>query len=77
MPAEPLADRPLTEPHPDRVPLDHPYRDAIIAAHRSAIETGEPGYVDPATGFFVIAATEHVRRGRCCVNDCRHCPYEV
>ena len=50
-------------------------RDAILAAHRAAVEAGEPGYLDPDTGLFVITAAEHVRRGHCCANDCRHCPY--
>ena len=65
----------LFEPHPERLPLDHPGRDAILAAHRGAVEAGEPGYLDPDTGLFVITAAEHVRRGACCANDCRHCPY--
>ena len=69
------AGRSLFEPHPDRLPLAHPGRDAILAAHRAAVEAGEPGYLDPATGLFVITASEHVRRGHCCANDCRHCPY--
>ena len=77
--SEPRRQRPvgrsLFEPHPERLPLDHPDRAAILAAHRAAIEAGEPGYLDPVTGLFVITAAEHVRRGSCCANDCRHCPY--
>ena len=69
------AARSLFEPHPERLPLDHPNRPGILAAHRAAIESGEPGYLDPDTGLFVITAAEHVRRGHCCANDCRHCPY--
>jgi hypothetical protein len=67
--------RSLFEPHPDRLPLDHPNRAGILAAHRAAVEAGEPGYLDPDSGLFVITAAEHVRRGHCCANDCRHCPY--
>jgi hypothetical protein len=78
-PAEPRRQTPvprsLFEPHPERLPLDHPGRAAILAAHRAAVEAGEPGYLDPDTGLFVITAAEHVRRGACCANDCRHCPY--
>ena len=69
------ARRSLFEPHPERLPLDQPGRDRILAAHRAAVEAGEPGYLDPDTGRFVITAAEHVRRGACCANDCRHCPY--
>jgi hypothetical protein len=36
---------------------------------------GEPGYTDPATGYYVMTAQTHVRRGFCCDNGCRHCPY--
>ena len=67
--------RSLFEPHPERLAPGHPHRDAILAAHRAAVEAGEPGYLDPDTGLFVITAAEHVRRGACCANDCRHCPY--
>ena len=69
------APRSLFEPHPERLPLDDPDRATILAAHRAAVEAGEPGYLDPASGLFVITAAEHVRRGHCCANECRHCPY--
>ena len=40
-----------------------------------AIERGEPGYLDPSTGLFVLTS-EHLRqRGWCCDRGCRHCPY--
>jgi hypothetical protein len=67
--------RSLFEPHPDRLALDHPHRTAILDAHRIAVEAGEPGYLDPETGLFVITAAEHLRRGECCNSGCRHCPY--
>jgi hypothetical protein len=69
------ARRSLFEPHPDRLAVDHPDRGRILAAHRAAVEAGEPGYADPATGLFVITAAEHVQRGTCCDSGCRHCPY--
>jgi len=65
------------EPHPDRLPVDHPDRERILAAHRTAVEAGEPGYIDPATGLFVITAAEHRQRGTCCDSGCRHCPYPI
>lgn len=67
--------RGLDEPHPDRLAPDHPGRAAILAAHRAAIDAGEPGYLDPSTGLFVLTAAELLARGHCCERGCRHCPY--
>lgn len=69
------ARRSLFEPHPERLAVDAPHRQTILDAHRTAVEAGQSGYLDPVTGLFVITAAEHVRRGHCCANDCRHCPY--
>ena len=70
-----LADRPLTEPAPSRLPLDHPLRAEILAAHAAAIAAGEPGYADPETGLYVLTAAYFAARGECCESGCRHCPY--
>ena len=67
--------RPLDEPHPDRLGLDHPERDRILAAHRAALARGDVGYTDPATGLFVLTAATLRDNGRCCDQGCRHCPY--
>ncbi len=72
---ERLAPRPLREPHPSRLPLDHPRRAAIIAAHDAALAAGDAGYLDPDTGLFVLTAAFHAKRGACCGRGCRHCPY--
>lgn len=71
----PLADRPLTEPHPDRLPPQAPRRDELLAAHAAALESGSPGYLDPVTGLFVLTAGFLAARGTCCDRGCRHCPY--
>ena len=71
----PRAARPLTEPHPLRLPLDHPSRAAILAAHAAALRDGQPGYLDPDTGLFVLSAAFLADRGTCCDRGCRHCPY--
>ena len=71
----PLADRALTEPHPARLPLDHPDRDQILAAHAAALGADEAGYLDPASGLFVLTAGFLAARGTCCGRGCRHCPY--
>ena len=63
------------EPHPDRLAPDDPCRDAILDAHAAAVAAGEPGYLDPRTGLFVLTAAELAARGSCCGQGCRHCPY--
>ncbi|MGH8867191.1 MAG: DUF5522 domain-containing protein [Actinomycetes bacterium] len=71
------AGRPLTEPHPARLPLDHPRRAEVLAAHAAALDAGELGYLDPNTGLFVLTAAYLRDRGYCCERGCRHCPYLV
>ena len=70
-----LADRPLTQPHPDRLPPDHPDRARILDAHATALANGDDGYLDPSSGLFVLTAEFLRRRGFCCERGCRHCPY--
>lgn len=71
----PLAPRPLRQPHPSRLPPDHPDRDAILDAHATALAEGQAGYADPRTGLFVLTAGFLAARGTCCGRGCRHCPY--
>lgn len=73
--ADPLAPRAPTEPHPSRLPLDAPGRAAVLAAHAAALAGGEAGYLDPASGLFVLTAGFLADRGTCCGRGCRHCPY--
>ena len=70
-----LAPRALTEPHPTRLPVDTPGRDAVLAAHAAALSAGEAGYLDPTSGLFVLTAGFLADRGTCCGRGCRHCPY--
>jgi hypothetical protein len=46
-----------------------------MAAHRAAVTDGSLGYLDPATGLFVMTAQYLHERGWCCDRGCRHCPY--
>jgi hypothetical protein len=48
---------------------------AILASHQKAIDAGEPGYIDPTTGLFVLTAQYLRDRGHCCDQGCRHCPW--
>jgi len=73
----PLATRPLSEPHPARLPDDHPDRREVLAAHEAALAAGEAGYLDPGSGLFVLTARFLADRGTCCGQGCRHCPYLV
>jgi len=72
---EPLADRPLSQPHADRLPADHPDYAQILRAHDEALSEGADTYVDPVSGLFVLTAGYLARRGYCCEAGCRHCPY--
>lgn len=65
----------LRQPAPSRLPLDHPRRAEILAAHGRALEQGRPAYGDPATGYWVFTAAYLWDRGFCCDTGCRHCPY--
>ncbi len=65
----------IHEPHPRRLRPDHPRRDEILAAHRAAVDAGEPTYLDPVSGFLVFTAVTLITRGTCCETGCRHCPY--
>jgi hypothetical protein len=74
-PPEKLADRPLTEPHRDRLSPDDPAFPQITGAHADALANGADTYVDPRTGYTVLTAAYLARRGHCCESGCRHCPY--
>jgi hypothetical protein len=65
----------LHEPSLLRLPAVEPHRDRILAAHAQALAEGAPGYLDPATGLYVMTAATHLARGTCCRNGCRHCPF--
>ena len=65
----------VEEPHPSRLRLDHPHRRAILEAHAAAVADGDAGYLDPATGLFVLTSATLAARGNCCEQGCRHCPY--
>jgi hypothetical protein len=50
-------------------------REEVAVAHAAAIATGQTGYMDPGSGLFVLTAAYLKKRGTCCGNGCRHCPY--
>jgi Family of unknown function (DUF5522) len=71
----PLAARPLSQPHPRRLSPNAPCYRQIMEAHSQALAAGVDTYVDPASGLIVLTAGTLARRGSCCESGCRHCPY--
>jgi hypothetical protein len=65
----------LLVPHVTRLDPNRSDYDIILAAHRTAMDVGEAGYLDPSTGLFVLTAQYLADRGYCCDEGCRHCPY--
>jgi cob(I)alamin adenosyltransferase len=49
--------------------------DLFHKKHNEALNLGERTYIDPETGFTVFTELIHLKRGKCCGNKCRHCPY--
>ena len=47
----------------------------IEELHKRACENGQMFYLDPKTGYKVMTKLSHLKRGQCCGNKCRHCPY--
>ena len=70
-----LADRPFSQPHPERLARDNPTYAQVIAAHDAALHAGADTYLDPISGLVVLTAAFLACRGFCCESGCRHCPY--
>ena len=66
---------PLARPDQARLDPARPDYQAILAAHGHALDRGEDGYLDPATGLWCFTAAYLWERGTCCDSGCRHCPY--
>ena len=49
---------------------------SIEQLHRQACENGQDTYIDPESGYHVLTSNAHLKRGNCCGNSCRHCPFE-
>ncbi len=48
---------------------------AYEKVHEEACNKNLMTYVDPLTSYTVITKIAHLKRGFCCGNKCRHCPY--
>lgn len=62
-------------PTDERFDPRDPGYEAAMASHDAASRAGEGGYLDPATGLFVMTAASLAARP-CCGNLCRHCPWQ-
>ncbi len=48
---------------------------AVELAHQTAVDRGQDFYTDPETGLMVMTSLYLLKRGNCCANICRHCPF--
>ncbi|CAF3511123.1 unnamed protein product [Rotaria sp. Silwood1] len=48
---------------------------SIHLLHRQACLNNQSIYIDPESGLQVLTRYAHLQRGKCCGNQCRHCPY--
>jgi hypothetical protein len=76
MPKTRTLPRELDQPHPDRLSESHPMFVEIMFKHNVSVVMEEPGYTDPETGYFVFNAKTLADQGKCCANECRHCPFK-
>eukprot|EP00127_Corallochytrium_limacisporum_P004779 Clim_evm5s175 gene=Clim_evmTU5s175 len=49
----------------------------IVKLNDQACTDKQAMYKDPASGYMVISHWFHHKRGNCCGNGCRHCPYHL
>jgi hypothetical protein len=47
----------------------------IEELHTQACKLNKMFYIDPSTQYKVMTRYSHEKRGKCCGNGCRHCPY--
>lgn len=57
-------------------PDEHPVKSSFEQLHAEAEAARASAYVDPETGYRVTTTVGHLRRGYCCGEACRHCPFE-
>lgn len=49
--------------------------DQVRRAHKAAVDSQQPTYTDPHTGYQVFTESALKARGSCCASGCRHCPF--
>ena len=58
-----------------KAPLSPPPPADIEVCHAAACAAEELMYCDPSSGLYVMTEYSLRKRGTCCGNGCRHCPY--
>lgn len=53
----------------------HALLSTVMSESEEKLVEGEDYYIDPATGLLTFTAEYLKKRGYCCHNGCRHCPY--
>jgi hypothetical protein len=67
----------MREPKPTAPTVPSDTRSLSIEdLHRQACADKQQSYIDPPTGYTVLTEYAHLKRGKCCGNACRHCPYD-
>ena len=51
------------------------FAEDIERAHLAACSSKQDTYIDPQSGYSVFTRDALKKRGKCCGNGCRHCPY--
>ena len=63
-----------------RISREQEDTEAVLAEVRKAVanrvaSSGESDFYLDENGNTVFTSAYHLKRGTCCDNDCRHCPY--
>ena len=56
-------------------PKPSPFTQDIEDLHELALLSKSTTYIDPKTGFTVFTEYAHLKKGKCCGFQCRHCPF--
>lgn len=48
---------------------------SFFEIHQLACKNKQNSYIDSETGYHVLTSYYLKKRGYCCTNKCRHCPY--
>ena len=59
----------------ERFNYGDPHARERLERYLASLKEGSDFYFDVPTGFLVMSALKHIKRGFCCNSGCRHCPY--
>jgi hypothetical protein len=64
----------MNSPTTKRIPISAALD--IETLHSVACLNKQNSYIDPKSGYTVFTSHFHQKRGVCCGNKCRHCPFD-